>query len=301
MEVMERRPNDDVAWKMGRIMLKYRPIAPKPLAAGTAPGVALEPIQAHGRPKKREGARRKDGGGKRGRKSWKVKAVDPSDASCPCGTAPVVTLPLMPVTPERKEEAKAMGSPTWSITAASPFFWPVLPVAGVVVSPRPVRAAVVSVTIENVTEVWSMGFCGNTTTDYVLRQWLEAGDCPAFFSKAADRVTWTNAAFRRMVVGGGSSSESPSSSSSYSSTSWSEAVSQPEASVEEDVRVVLVTRGLVPSDRCRAFTCMTNVSYACGRQGKVSLAVPCDVWRLEEGSLVWRLDVKAALRLSTGN
>ncbi|PKU83318.1 uncharacterized protein LOC110112773 [Dendrobium catenatum] len=296
MEVMERRANDDAAWKMGRIMLRYRPIAPKPTAAGAAPGLTVEPIQAVGKAKKREVARRKGGssGGKRGRKSRKAEDVATRDPPCTVSTAPVVTLPLMPVTPERQE--------TWLMTRASPYLWPVHPVAGVVVSQKPVRAAAVSVTIESVTEVWSVGFRGNTSHDDDLRRWLEADDCPAFVSKAADRVTWTNAAYRRMVLSGYVSAESPSSSSSsYSSTSWSDAASLPEASGDEEVTVVLVTRGLVPGGECRAFTCMTSVRYGCGRRAKVSLAVPCDVWRLEDGSLAWRLDVKAALSLSIGN
>ncbi|XP_020595508.1 uncharacterized protein LOC110035595 [Phalaenopsis equestris] len=303
MDMMERTANDDAAWKLSTIMLRYRPIVPKPFPAGSAPGIALEPTLVGKRVKKGEGTRRKGGSfvGKRGRKPRKVQDMTTRDAAGSSGMAQVLTLQLMSVTPERKEGVQAVGSPMLSITGESPFFCPVLDRAGVVVSPRPALSAAVSVTIESVTEVWSMGFCGITGRDDELRRWLEAGDCPAFISIVADRITWTNSAFRRMLIGEGASAESSSSSSSsYSSTSKSDAVSLLEPSVEEEVRVVLVTRGLIPGDMCQAFTCMTSLRHSCGRRGKASLAVPCDIWRLEDGCLAWRLDMKTALRLSTG-
>lgn len=202
----------------------------------------------------------------------------------------MVTLPLMPETPERKEAAPPAG------VAAMPYVIPAWLRAreggaggcggGEVVAPRPVRLAGTWVTVECVTDTWrDAEVCAGG--DGVVRAALEADDaCPGFISDAWDRVMWTNEAYRRMVVG-------PAGENGKNEAAAAE-------DEEEVVMVALVTRGMMPFPTCRAFTCRVRVRYASWRRGRGSLTAPCDVWRLDDGGYAWRLDVKAALSLGLG-
>ncbi|KAG0461075.1 hypothetical protein HPP92_021070 [Vanilla planifolia] len=279
---MEMGVDADVALKMGRILLKYRPIAPKPPAVGAA---AVEQVPERKVLKRRgkEGRRR---GGRKARKVSKEK----EDLS------PVVTLPLMPETPERKEgTAFAVVSPTCSdelpltVPTATYFCtgWERKDRAGVV-APRAVRVVGTLVTVESLSGTWEAGMFAGVGEE--VRRRVEEDESPAFVSDAEGRVTWTNAAYRKMVVGGGDSlASSPSSLSSFSSAE------------EVVVRVALVTRRLVPEvDPCGGFSCMVSLRYVCRRNGQVSMVVPCDVWRMEGGCFVWLMDVLAALGLGIG-
>ncbi|KAM0932166.1 hypothetical protein DsansV1_C49g0244281 [Dioscorea sansibarensis] len=264
----------DVAWKMDRIMLRFRPIAPKPTVDG---GAAAAPVVAPPKTgRKRRGnptstsVTAKDGGtGGRGRKV--IKKEDNLNFN-------LKTLALMPETPERKEEVKTTTAAAEKkmVTTYVPAAWTVGMGVGTgttreVVVPRPVRPAGSWVTVECVTDTWSE--VSGWGCEEEARRRAVMDTCPVFLSGASDRVTWTNEAYRRMVVG-------------------------EEEEEKEEVRVALVTRGMVPQESV-AFTCRVRVRYAC-RKGKGSLAAPCDVWRLGDGVLAWRLDVKAALSLSLG-
>ncbi|WOL14352.1 hypothetical protein Cni_G23132 [Canna indica] len=301
----------EAAWRMGRIMLRFRPIAPKPAVGSPAVAAAAEAATGGRRPK-RKGSRNPGGRG-RGRKPRKVEASSSpskddgktstssssSSTTTTTSSLTIVTLPLMPETPERKDDPadtprESPGShshhspahvvPAWMARAEGE-----APArAGVVVvAPRPVRAVGSWVTVECVTDTWREGEVA-WRSDEAVRAALEADECPGFVSDEWGRVTWTNEAYRRMVAGSGDAS------------------SEGGAEEEEDVRVGLVARGLVPAAAaCRAFTCRVRVRYArrpAKRHGSLSacasLAAPCDVWRLDDGGWGWRLDVKAALSLS---
>ncbi|XP_038974169.1 uncharacterized protein LOC103715873 [Phoenix dactylifera] len=304
----------DVAWKVGRIMLRFRPIAPKPEAAAPVAAVAPAETRTAGR------ARRKAGGGgggregRRGRKGRKIvtgafkeetgaykeekeeKLSSSSSDLSAAGSGTTVTLPLMPETPERKEAAPPAEVP------AVPYLIPAWlrgreggaagggGGGGEVVAPRPVRPAGSWVTVECVTDTWREGEVGAAVPggDEAVRAALEADEaCPGVISDAWDRVTWTNEAYRRMVVG-------------RAAEDGKQGAEEEEEEEEEDVRVALVTRGMVPGATCRAFTCRVRVRYSSRRRGRGSLAAPCDVWRMDDGGYAWRLDVKAALSLSLG-
>ncbi|XP_010930435.2 uncharacterized protein [Elaeis guineensis] len=300
----------DVAWKVGRIMLRFRPIAPKPPAAAPVAPAAAAEMRTAGRAKRKAGG---GGGGRgregrRGRKARKIvtgafkeetgafkeekeEKMSSSSESSAAGSGTTVTLSLMPETPERKDDAPPVEIPAVSY---------VIPAwlrareggsegggggGGEVVAPRPVRPAGSWVTVECVTDKWRDGEVGASTTggDEAVRAALAADQTgPGFISDAWDRVTWTNEAYRRMVVGPGAED------------------GKEEGTEEEDVRVALATRGMVPGATCRAFTCRVRVRYASRRRGRGSLAAPCDVWRMDDGGYAWRLDVKAALSLSLG-
>lgn len=307
MEVMARYHGGgaaaaDVAWKMGRIMLKYRPIAPKPVCGGA---VAAGPVEAKssGRRGKRKGCMKEGRRGRRSAKKMAAAAAAVEEAGAfreeQEKNNSVVTLPLMPVTPERKEST---ATPTPSPTASGgPVAWqqvgtttsasgsscsssnnncsnissPSSP--SVVVAPRPVRAVGSWVTVEGVTDAWGEG--GVHVSPVAYAALLEGDTSPVLISDACGQVTWTNAAYKQMVVGPSEEDD--------------------EQEEEEVMRVALVTKGMVPAG-AMCFTCMVRVRYACKRRGgKVSMAAPCDVWRLADGRLVWRLDVAAALSLSS--
>ncbi|KAJ0972370.1 hypothetical protein J5N97_020329 [Dioscorea zingiberensis] len=273
-----------VAWKMDRIMLRFRPIAPKPSMGGSgtpAAAVASDGCTATGKGgRKRRGSAARDGG--RGRKV--VKKEDNSNTtsksnsnSSSSSASSIVTLALMPETPERKEEKEEEVKSAQAVTYI-PAAWKAGMASGVVVAPMPVRTAGSLVTVECVTDTWREGVVVGSWwgCEEEARRAAATDTCPVFLSGELDRVTWTNEAYRRMVVGEGEDEEEE----------------------EEEVRVSLVTRGMIPP-ASPAFTCRVRVRYAC-RKGKGSLAAPCDVWRLADGALAWRLDVNAALSLSLG-
>ncbi|KAH0450446.1 hypothetical protein IEQ34_021138 [Dendrobium chrysotoxum] len=194
---MSREPFGDS--QLGRIMLKFRPIAPKPPAVGAL-----------------------------------ITAV--SDRA---GTAPMM-------------KRRRGGRKPKKITTA------VKKETGAVV------------TVERVMEV---GRGAAAASGKEIKRRLEADASPCFVSDSADRVTWINAGFRRMVL---CEESSPLSTSGL-------------------MRVELVTRGTVPGGACGGFTCVARV-----RRGKVMMVVPCDVWRVVEeklGKWAWRLDVATALGL----
>ncbi|CAL9086274.1 unnamed protein product [Musa acuminata var. zebrina] len=273
----------DVARKVGRAMIRFRPIAPKPAAGSpSAVAAAAEAAAAPRRPKRKGSANPASGAS--GRKPRKAEA-NPSPSS-----STIVTLSLIPETPERKGDREV--APKRSPSFPSP--------PSAVVVPRvvpPVGAIGSWVTVECVTETdaWREGEVA-WRSDEAVAAALAADECPGFVSDEWDRVTWINEAYRRMVVG---------TAQRCSSLEGGGA-----AEKEEEVRVGLVSQGLLPAvGRCRAFTCWVRVWYARRLRrtkgppslpppSSSSLAAPCDVWRLDGGVCAWRLDVKAALSLS---
>lgn len=243
----------DVAWKMGKILLKYRPIAPKPASAGNLTSPPLP-----------SGTTKRKGGDKYSRRGRKRRNRSPA-AVLDAGAFleekhELVTLPLMPVAPERKDPDSPTSTATPSPTSSADTWQ-----SARVVTPQPARPVGSVVTVECVTDTWhnwaQMPFASPAV--------LERDACPGFVSDAGGRVTWANDAFRNMVVG-------PSSC--------------------ERVEAGLVTKGMVP-ENASCFTCRARVEYMCRNRGKVHMVAPCDVWRLADGKLAWRLDVKAALSL----
>jgi len=292
------------AWQMGRIMLKFRPIAPKPAAMAPVPTPAPVPVTVAGAGAGR-GKRKAVGGGRRGRKTKRAATVAPvvaapaaagdcrkdkdcdkekslsSRSSSSSGMTSVdsspppppqqarqpATLPLMPVSPveEKPAVAAATGEPA-PVASMAP-----APAAGAQpVPPRPVlrpaAAASSWVTVEEVTATWRDGEEAPSSA---------AADAPAFVSDQWGRVTWTNAAFARAVSADG----------------------------DEEARAVGLAGALPAWGTCAGFTCRVRVvrhasSATPRRGGGSSVVAPCDVGRLDAGGCyLWRLDLQAALTL----
>ncbi|KAK2661536.1 hypothetical protein Ddye_000110 [Dipteronia dyeriana] len=116
---------------------------------------------------------------------------------------------------------------------------------------------------------------------------LERDTCPAFISDGLNRVQWVNGAYRRMVMVRLLEKQ------------------EVQSSAAETAVTLLVS--LVMKDNYRllklpsSFTSKVRVEYRWQNQKekeKEIMVVPCDVWRIMEvGGFAWRLDVQAALSL----
>ncbi|KAK1363242.1 Cyclin-dependent kinase G-2-like [Heracleum sosnowskyi] len=260
--------------KVDRIMMKYRPIAPKPVgptSGGVSGGSVPESVDTcgrNGRPKRRyvKNVNKRVGSGRR-----KVSPEKSSSGgSWSCGEA-VVTLPLLSETPERKASpVRVKKSPIWLSFDRREI---VGHVAGNdrSVMVEPVRLVESCVTVECVMDTWvDRDGLGKNDEEKVMS--LDHDTCPGIVSDGYNSVRWTNKAYREMVG---------------------------ERSENGETRVWLVMKDLVLLPlMSEAFTCRVRV-VTCRKDGGISSAmtVPCDVWRMNNGGFVWRLDIKAALCL----
>ncbi|XP_020210755.2 uncharacterized protein LOC109795676 [Cajanus cajan] len=169
--------------KVHTIMLRYRPIAPKPL-----PAAATADVHAFSRSKPKQAKQRTSRGIRRRR-----------NAPPPPAPVPAVTLPLLPETPDPKkttEEAKRKSLPVWLNFENRAWEKPDRCWYGTVV------------TVECVTDTWQqqeeeeLGL-GLGKSDEERRAKLEEDTCPGFISDGYGSVTWTNGAYRETVGGGG--------------------------------------------------------------------------------------------------
>ncbi|GFZ07880.1 hypothetical protein Acr_19g0008170 [Actinidia rufa] len=239
--------------KVGQIMLRFRPIAPKPAAVGSVSTENTEINVKNGRALSEES--------------------DPHSAGRSfSGGDEVVTLPLLPENPDRKDSPASYPSVWLSFSNNDPHASPddghVSSGSNptVVVMPQPARFVGSIVTVECVMDTWVDSY-GLGCSDEERVRILDLDTCPGFVSDSFDCVGWTNGAYREMVGhrGGG------------------------------EVLVRLVVKERAPMT-CVGFTCRVKVQYTCGKE-RSSMTVPCDVWKMDGGGFAWRLDVDAALCL----
>ncbi|XWS60306.1 hypothetical protein CRYUN_Cryun07bG0024700 [Craigia yunnanensis] len=257
--------------KMDRMMLRFRPIAPKPATGGSiSPQGNSEVHSKSGRGKRRHSKESNTMSNKK-RCNRKIRVLSEEKR---------VTLPLLPETPDCKDsifKEKNGGvfhkmMPLWlSFGQADD------PKAGflggggsadpaVVMAPQGVRVVGSCVTVECVTDTWVSGD-GLGSTDEERKVNLRRDTCPGFISDGLGTVTWTNGAYKEMVGG---------------------------EMMEMMVWLVIMER--LPMITYPAFTCRVRVQYPCGKD-RSSLTLPCDVWRMDVGGFAWRLDINAALCL----
>ncbi|KAM0860612.1 hypothetical protein ACQ4PT_046431 [Festuca glaucescens] len=162
------------AWQMGNIMLKFRPIAPKPAAMAPAPAAGA------GRGKrKRKAAAAAGGAGRRGRKPRKANKPlpSPSSSSSSSSSGTTSSTPPPPATHMHASSLDKAADLAPAHVAALHAL-------------RPVPSCV---TVEDVTATWRDGeappapACGGED------------EAPAFVSDRWGRVTWMNLAFSRAV------------------------------------------------------------------------------------------------------
>ncbi|XWS47837.1 hypothetical protein CRYUN_Cryun13aG0019300 [Craigia yunnanensis] len=254
--------------KMDRIMLRFRPIAPKPATGGSvSPQGKSEVLSKSGRGKRRHS---KESDAKSNTKRCNRKRRLWSEEK-------IVTLPLLPQTPDCKDsilndkkgevvqkmmplclsfgqaDDKKEGFLDGGRSADS----------ADVKAPQAVRVVGSCVTVESVTDTWVSGdVLGNTDEERKVN--LGRDTCPGFISDRLGRVTWTNGAYKEMVGG--------------------------------EMMVRLVMKERLPIITYPVFTCRVRVQYAYGKE-RSYLTLPCDVWRMDGGGFAWRLDINAALCL----
>ncbi|XP_042496920.1 uncharacterized protein LOC122075815 [Macadamia integrifolia] len=283
--------------QVDRIMLRFRPIAPKPVVGGGNSGSPIpeknDSVYKTGRAKRRY-VRDNNKRCNRKRRVYSEEKKDGSSEDTSHTTTVVTLLPLLPEMPDRKEtpvrnysppsdlDLKAVATssstsrpvqqaPIWlnfNSPAKGSDFGDVVDRMGVM--QQPVRSVGSFVTVERVTEGYVDGDQGLGYTNEEKRKNLERDTCPGFISDGLNRVEWTNKAYKRMIGGG----------------------EEGGGGVE---MVWLVTKERLPLS-CPAFACRVRLQYTC-RKERHSLTVPCDVWRMDGGGFAWRLDVKAALCL----
>lgn len=280
--------------KVDRIMLRFRPIAPKPVSTGSLSGGSTPEISDHsvksGRGKRKYVKDNNNNATNTRRCNSKKRKASPDGKRDETAVETVVTLPLLPETPEPKDfsarvSPEARDPPMWlsfdsfsgnnnndDNTNQVDFGACGSSDRTILTMPQPVRLLGSCVTVECVTDMWMDGN-GLGCTDEERKANLGKDTCPGFISDGFGRVTWTNGAYRMMVAGNG----------------------------EElgDEMVWLVMKEKVPvaiTLKYPAFTCRVRLQYTYGKE-KNSLTLPCDVWRMDGGGFAWRLDVKAALCL----
>ncbi|KAK4350640.1 hypothetical protein RND71_029953 [Anisodus tanguticus] len=288
--------------KVDRIMLRFRPIAPKPAAGGsvsgaTTPQKSQVPVRT-GRCKRRyvkdnnkntttSNSNKISSSGSRSPTGRKRKVPSPeenefSGKTVSGGADMVVTLPLLSESPERKDSLRDHSAdvvvkkqekyaPIWLSFGGNQGNNNDINSQGYgrMMFPQPVRVVGSWVKVESMTDAWVEGYgLGRTDEEKLVN--LERDSCPGFISDGLNRVGWVNKAYKEMVGEGGAG----------------EVVVC--LVMKEDIR-------LLENKTTPAFTCWVRV-VRCGKE-KNSLILPCDVWRMDGGGYAWRLDTKAALSL----
>ncbi|KAL5080594.1 hypothetical protein RYX36_009015 [Vicia faba] len=279
-------------------MLRFRPIAPKPVTGTSSTSGELTPAKQSiatlpGKRTKRKYVRirRNNGYIKKNGNKPSEKVVETTENIDKVARAAVVTLQLMP---EKAEEESSFTGGSWcknvdlNLTVEriqisenlklNPNFKPDLETENArefldLISSTEKAVVESWITVESVT-----GTCMSEESERVLNctdvekmKILETDTCPCFATDGYGRVLWVNDAYKRMVV-------------------------------NDEIREIEVVVWLKVKESVAwcysypAFTCGVSLQYT-WRKEKCLKMVPCDVWRLQCGGFAWRLDVKAALSL----
>ncbi|CAN4090720.1 unnamed protein product [Withania somnifera] len=257
---------------MNRIMLRFRPIAPKPASSGSSPGSTPErnnmELVSKRRVKRKYVRVKKNSKCKSNKEDEKHK-----DGSSQYGdNATVLTLQLMPESSSGvKNSLENTGSRSLWMNFMKSENNGVLSVGsdqldrtGEMQKKRVVESWVM---VDRMTNALVDGEALGSTDMEKMKN-LEADTCPGLISDGLDRVQWVNLAYRRMVDRLESSGTPPE------MVTW------------------LVVKEKIELPLSQAFACTVRILYT-----KQSQTMPCDVWKMEFGGFAWRLDAKAALRL----
>lgn len=271
------------------VMLRFRPIAPKPDTGGSSLPTENKngPFVSQARTKRKYVRVCKDSNGyKREKMVSEEESKDGVEQS-------VLTLQLLPERAQKKdldagdssskvdhtadkkavEDNHIQGPQMW-LSDNKWVFGDMDPGAGSDRTAVMAQTRVVEswVTVESVTDT-CMDVRGIGFTDAEKIKNLERDTCPGFVSDGFERVQWVNEAYKSLV-------------------SQEERYGE---STECTVRLVVKER-LLPC-LYPAFTARVRLQHTWRNQKCTSKVVPCDVWRMDCGGFAWRLDVKAALSL----
>ncbi|XP_073147867.1 uncharacterized protein [Henckelia pumila] len=283
------REDDEYYSAMNWVMLKFRPIAPKPVAGDPQiSGAAVD------QSRRNDSAKTKTSTARRLTKRRYVRVrgkqnKQPVTRKTGDGEKPVVgdesrekdtvTLQLLPAS-ERSEDDDSFGVISFQKTQENTSIFmcgdsdPSYKLCNSVVNHKAVDSRSVVETliaVERVTEAYAdsaagvgLGFSDREKIDN-----LEMDACPGFVSDCTNKVVWVNEACRRMIQGGGEG-----------------------ATAAHTVRLVVKEKlpRYLPSFACR-------VRLTQPGRPKTSTTVACDVWRMENAGFAWKLDVTTALGL----
>ncbi|VVB13507.1 unnamed protein product [Arabis nemorensis] len=257
--------------KVDRIMLRYRPIAPRPDSGGSSSPPPADSVSSKSRRGKRKYSKEKSsssgsvGSNGNSKRCNRRRNEDPKNGS---GVGERVTLSLLPETSERKEYSPPSSHARVLAPAPGLSFRDNGRHKTATKSSDLITESVVTslLTVECVTErCVEEGEYELGCTDEERKMNLERDTCPGFISDGLGRVVWTNASYRELVIGG------------------------EEKTSKMSVWLVMKERPLLTH---RTFTCRIRLQYTCR-----SITSPCDVWKMKDGGFAWRLDVNAALCL----
>ncbi|KAL0381798.1 UNVERIFIED_CONTAM: hypothetical protein Sangu_0244100 [Sesamum angustifolium] len=251
---------------INRMMLRFRPIAPKPLGVEAASTTAEQDrgnaavrrtkrkyVRVRGR-QSRQCAREKITQEKR---SLAPETSETGDESSP--EKEPVTLQLLP---ERSENENV----NYEVTTADS--------GGGGVDLRSAGSVIETwIIVECVTDKCSGVGLGFSDKEKIYN--LE-DTCPGFISDWTNKVIWVNEAYKKMVA---AEEEDAAAAAGKGFLVW--------LVVKEELP------HLYPS-----FACRLRVIQQKGRGHKWNKTVPCDVWRMEFAGFAWKLDVNTALSLS---
>ncbi|XP_050383163.1 uncharacterized protein LOC126799943 [Argentina anserina] len=280
---------------INRIMLRFRPIAPKPVPGVSSSGGTVP--ETDNRSLYNTPSRRVKRRNIRAKKRLKSNRSSTADAKTGMINSTAVTLQLLPGEASSRDGGEVSGIRSWlsldqkfertpdiqdhltSWLNTRPFNgWTDITKLeagsdrGRLVEAAPVPVVESRVTVESVTDT-CMDVRGLGYTDVEKVRSLEKDTCPGFVSDGFNRVQWVNEAYKKMVRQG-RDEQSP------------------------EVRVWLVVKAELPENENPAFSCRVKLQHTWQNKKCSKMVVPCDVWRMVEGGkLAWRLDMKAALSL----
>ncbi|KDP46328.1 hypothetical protein JCGZ_10168 [Jatropha curcas] len=277
---------------INQIMLRFRPIAPKPASGGPDSGVPSLNNKSSLVSKRK--TRRKY---VRVRKNNRF--IKRNQKVCPSSSdhqekekqTDVVTLQLLPERSNQPTDPldleRSWCNPDNKLFKQSEnnqplkLKYPVIDQNPTTVMTVPEKRVVIAeswVTVECVTDINQAcmdggGLLGCTDVERVKN--LEEDTRPGFISDGSNNVRWVNGAYKKMMS------------------------VMKEKNDRQEIVVWLVRKEkLVPYMYKSAFTCWVRLSNDKEEKDRCSSKmVPCDVWRMDCGGFAWRLDVEAALSL----
>ncbi|KAJ9135442.1 hypothetical protein P3X46_032624 [Hevea brasiliensis] len=288
---------------INQIMLRFRPIAPKP--ARSAPDSDISGLNnknlllSKGRTRRKYVRARKDNRlTKRNQKVSSSEEGNKENERDRVGFDKVVTLQLLPERSDQSKTSPERGRSWCNVDLTKKLFHdpennnqaasmllklkqPVIDGADPTVAmvPETKKKEVVEswVTVESVTDTNTcMEGRGLGCTDIERVKNLEEDTRPGFISDGSNTVRWVNGAYKRMVS----------------------AMEEEQEGLSVEIMVWLVKKEkLVPYMYSSAFTCWVRLQYSWKEENWSSQMVPCDLWRMDCGGFAWRLDVQAALGL----
>ncbi|KAK6153142.1 hypothetical protein DH2020_012781 [Rehmannia glutinosa] len=276
-----RRSSDNQS-VMNRMMLRFRPIAPKPVGGEAISGTAEQDKGIGGwRRAKRKYVR------VRGRQSKKCAKTKITQISPPENSGiedessqekGAVTLQLLPERSETEDDSYNNNSAQTNqenLNSTDRYNVDDIEVAansgGGTVDFGSVRSVIETlIIVECVTDRFTAVGLGFSDKDKIYS--LEQDTCPGFISDSKNNVIWVNEAYKKMVA------------------------VDAQIGAEKGFLVWLVVKQELPHFY-PSFACRVRVIQQRGQGQKWNKIVPCDVWRMEFAGFAWKLDVNTALSL----